>query len=488
MDRSSSLTRGAARLIAAALASSVAADARAQTAPPPSALPPAPPPILLEDDPQLAALVADSLAARPELGAAAAGVQARRPKVALAGAWPDPVLTLGVQNDGFTSIEIGAMETSFASIMVTQAIPWPGKRRLRTALAEVGVARAEVAVTRARLTAIADVERAYLALVRVRDRQALLAQQAALWARAVDITRRVYAAGQGSQADVLRAQLEVRRLDQRRLALGAEEAQRVHALNRLRGRALDEPIATTRSIVGLAVPAPIDVDAAYADARARSPELAQAALAVTAAERAAALAAKDARPDLAISAGLMVRGVDLPPMWTVSVGGPLPLFTGAAARRAVAGDRAEVTRARLELDALERVLRQRIADRATALALMTGTAALYRDGIVALSTATADSTLAQYQSGRASFAAVLDAGAGTLVDQDAYLDAITAAQAIAIAQREYALDDAVAGAGGLTRATMPIVGPRAAAGASGGAAAEAASSVAAPAAAGMGGM
>ena len=139
MDRSSSLTRGAARLIAAALASSVAADARAQTAPPPSALPPAPPPILLEDDPQLAALVADSLAARPELGAAAAGVQARRPKVALAGAWPDPVLTLGVQNDGFTSIEIGAMETSFASIMVTQAIPWPGKRRLRTALAEVGV-------------------------------------------------------------------------------------------------------------------------------------------------------------------------------------------------------------------------------------------------------------------------------------------------------------------------------------------------------------
>ncbi|MBK7076987.1 MAG: TolC family protein [Myxococcales bacterium] len=485
MERRSTQAGGAARLIAVAAAVVVIAarDARAQ-APAPAAAPT----IRLEDDPQLAALVAESLAARPELAAAAAGVDARRPKVALAGAWPDPVLTLGVQNDGFASIEIGAMETSFASIMVTQTIPWPGKRRARAALAELAVDRAGLDVARARLSAIAEVERAYLALVRVRDRQALLAQQAALWARAVEITRRVYGAGQGSQADVLRAQLEVRRLEQRRLALAAEEQQRLHALNRLRGRALDEPLPTARSIAGLALPAPIDVDAAYADARAHSPELAQAALAVTAAERAVTLASRAARPDLAVSAGLMVRGVDLPPMWTVAVGGPLPLFTGAAARRAVAGDRAEVTRARLELDALERVLRQRVADRAAALAGLTATVTLYHDGILALSSATADSTLAQYQSGRASFAAVLDAGAGILVDQDAYLDAITATQAIAIAAREYSLDDATAAAGGLARGAMPTGGAGAASSAARATTAAPAAAVAAPAASGMGGM
>lgn len=479
-----------ARLIAPAVAQVMAltawSSAAAQPAPPAATA--APPAVALEDDPVLAGLVAASLADRPELAAAAAGVAARRARVELAGAWPDPVLTLGIQNDGFTGIEIGAMETSFASVMVTQAIPWPGKRRLRTALAELGVTAATLDAERARLTAIAEIERGYLALVRVRDRQALLAQQTALWERAVDVTRRVYAAGQGSQADVLRAQLEVRRLELRRLALAAEEQERLHALNRLRGADLDAPIATTASIAALALPPPIDEATAFADARAHSPELARAGLAITSAERATALAAKDANPDLAVSAGLMVRGVDLPPMWTVSVGGALPLFTAPAARRAVAGARADGTRARLELDALERLVRQRIHDRATALAALRATAAAYRDGILALSTATADSALAQYQSGRASLTAVLDASAGALVDQDAYLDAIAAAHGIAIAQRAYSLDDLTSAAAGLGRTAMPITATAAVTGAPAAAASTDAAPAAAPAAAGMGGM
>jgi hypothetical protein len=262
----------------------------------------------------------------------------------------------------------------------------------------LAVDRAGLDVARARLSAIAEVERATWRWC---------ARSPGAWpsrprcGRALSRSRGGSTAPQGPRPTCCGAARGAPP-EQRRLALAAEEQQRLHALNRLRGRALDEPLPTARSIAGLALPAPIDVDAAYADARAHSPELAQAALAVTAAERAVTLASRAARPDLAVSAGLMVRGVDLPPMGTVAVGGPLPLFTGAAARRAVAGDRAEVTRARLELDALERVLRQRVADRAAALAGLTATVTLYHDGILALSSATADSTLAQYQSGRAS--------------------------------------------------------------------------------------
>ncbi len=442
-------------------------------------------------DPVLAALIADSLAARPELGAAAAEVEAARAQVPAAGALPDPMLQLGIQNDGFTSIEIGSMEGSYASIAVAQTLPWPGKRDLRTAVAQTGVDRAERAVERVRLSTIAEVERAYLRLRLARARRTLLDEQARLWARASEVARLVYGAGQGSQADVLRTRLEEQRLGQRRLALAAEEAQAVHALNRLRGHPLDEPIATPGALTDAPLPAPIDEAAAIDDALARSPELAAARAAVTASDRAVALAGKGWYPDLTIGVGVMVRGVDLPPMWQVSLAGPLPIFAGRKQRRAVQAGRARGVAARLDGEAVAQVLRQRIHDRATALATLTATIALYRDGLLGLSQTTADSTLAQYQVGKASLTAVLEASTGVLGDQDAYLSALAAALRIDVAMRELSLaDDAGVDAGPMATGAMPgrampTSAPPVAAGASAAAAATTATTSAPP---GMGGM
>ncbi|MBK7198885.1 MAG: TolC family protein [Myxococcales bacterium] len=413
-------------------------------------------------DPVLAGLVADSLAARPELAAAAAEVRAQAARVPAAGALPDPMLQLGLQNDGFTSIELGTMETSFASIAVSQTLPWPGKRGLRTALAQSGVEQAARAVERLRLSTIADVERGYLRLRLVRERHALLDRQATLWARASEVARLVYASGQGSQADVLRARLEERRLGQRRLALAAEEAQAVHALNRLRGHPLDEPIATAGGLADAPAPGPIDEAAAIAFALAHSPELAAAATAVTATDRTVALARKAWYPDLTVAVGVMVRGVDLPPMWQVSIGGPLPIFAGRKQRRAVEEGQARGVAARLDVEAVAQVLRQRIHDRVTAQRALADTIALYRDGLLGLSQATADSTLAQYQVGKSSLVAVLEASTGVLADQDAYLSALAAAVRIDVAMRELSLvDDATVDAGAMStggmagRATAP---------------------------------
>jgi cobalt-zinc-cadmium efflux system outer membrane protein len=442
-------------------------------------------------DPVLAGLVADSLAARPELGAAVATVDAARALVPPAGALPDPMLQLGLQNDGFTSIEIGSMEGSFASIGVSQTLPWPGKRGLRTALAEAEVEQAETAVQRMRLSTIAEVERGYLRLRLVRERQALLDRQAALWVRASEIARLVYAAGQGSQADVLRARLEEQRLGQRRLALAAEQAQALHALNRLRGRPLDQPIPTTGRLAELPPPAALDEVAVLDDALARSPELAAARTAVTAADRAVALAGKASYPDLTVGVGVMVRGLDLPPMWQVSVAGPLPIFAARKQRPTVAAGRARGAAARLDAEAVIAVLRQRIRDRLAARHALAETIELYRDGLLALSQAAADSTLAQYQVGKAPLVAVIEASAAALTDHDAYLSALAAAVRIDIALRELSLnDDATIDAGAMASASMTSqVAPVASAGRP---AADpgAASPAAAPAAtsAGMGGM
>src|SRR5512138_13126 len=180
--------------------------------------PPSPP-----ADPVLARLVDEAIASRPELREAEAAARAERERVPQAGALPDPTLSLGIQNDGFGELQIGKMETSWWQVMITQGLPWPGKRGLRTDVARESVAVADAGVSRARLTTEADVRRAYVDLVLARDRLALLARLETLWQKSAGIARTRYETGEGAQSDVLRAQLELNRLRQRRWALEAQE-------------------------------------------------------------------------------------------------------------------------------------------------------------------------------------------------------------------------------------------------------------------------
>src|SRR3954469_7898231 len=83
--------------------------------------------VSLPSDPTLASLIQQSLSARPELARVRALVRANRERLPQARAMPDPMLQVGIQNDGFKSIQIGTMDTSYLSVMATQTFPWPGK-------------------------------------------------------------------------------------------------------------------------------------------------------------------------------------------------------------------------------------------------------------------------------------------------------------------------------------------------------------------------
>src|SRR5512139_908780 len=74
-------------------------------------------------DSALVGLLRDALAHRPELIQAEATVKADEARVPQAGALPDPVLSFGVQNDGFKGLQIGQMETSYWSIVGAQTLP-----------------------------------------------------------------------------------------------------------------------------------------------------------------------------------------------------------------------------------------------------------------------------------------------------------------------------------------------------------------------------
>jgi outer membrane protein, heavy metal efflux system len=439
--------------------------------------------LVLPSDPVLASLLEQSLAARPELRQADAAVRAERERIPQAGALPDPVLTLGIQNDGFKEIMVGKMETSFYQVMITQGLPWPGKRGLRTDVARFAADEAGATLARARLTTEADVRRAYLDLLLARDRLDLLARLEGIWTTSAGFARSRYESGEGAQSDVLRAQLELNRLKQRRWGLESQERAAVQTLNRLRARPVDEPISTSTRVRDLTLPELLPADAALKDALARSPELTQARLGSARAEKSAALARRERFPDLSVNAGVMPRG-QLEPMWQAGVSVGLPVWSYRKQNRAVAESEARAQAGVSAAEAIEQVLRLRVAERRVAYAAVADTARLYREGLLVQSRATADSTLAQYRVGRVTFASVLEANAGYIADEDGFLGAVADAQRIAIGEAELSLDPVgVSGAGGvMATGGMPGAGA-AGGGAGGGAGAASGAPAAAPAAA-----
>jgi outer membrane protein TolC len=409
-------------------------------------------------DPVLARLVDESLAARPELAQARDRARAERERVPQAGTLPDPVLSLGIVNDGFDRIMVGEMESSYYQLMLSQGLPWPGKLSLRTEAARIAAGQADAGVERARLTAEADVRRAYLDLLLVRDRLALLDQLDAIWQKSAGVARARYEAGEGAQSDVLRAQLEQNRLRQRRWALQADERGRVQELNRLRGRPLDEPIPTTASVRDQPLPPLRDAEAAFARAEGHSPELAQARAEVALGENGVALARRGLIPDLTVTAGVMPRG-DFPTMWQANVSLNLPVWAWRKQARAVEESRARASAGSQGAAAVEQLLRLRVAERRSALAALLETVKLYREGLLVQSQATAESTLAQYRVGRVTFASVLDANAGYVADQEGLLLSLAEALRLGIADDEVSLATSGGLAGGsLGGASVPGAG------------------------------
>ena len=123
--------------------------------------------------------------------------------------------------------------------MLEQEFPGPGKRGLRAANAERELAVASAEFETQRLGMAGEIRRAYvtLALAR-RDLLAAFDTGRAL-EQLVELAQTTYATGSGSQVSVVRALLEVSRLQERIALLAGEERMGVARLNTLLGRRPD---------------------------------------------------------------------------------------------------------------------------------------------------------------------------------------------------------------------------------------------------------
>jgi outer membrane protein TolC len=244
-------------------------------------------------DPELAGVLRDILERNPDLGTAAALLEAERLGALQSRTLPDP----DVQLTAYLmppQTRVGALR---ARASVSQRFPGGGKRGLReeSGIHRTAVAAAEVEAKGLRL--ITDARRLYHEVGYLDVAHSVLEADRATLVHFEELARARYASGVGLQQEVVSVQAEITKLDAQVAELRGRRASVVAAINALRDRSgagLDpQPPPSTRP----SLPA---WETLRVYALASRPELAGLDSAVLEAEAEANLAAKRGAPDFRV--------------------------------------------------------------------------------------------------------------------------------------------------------------------------------------------
>lgn len=376
------------RSILMAFAVLIATPLAAQTAPP------APP----VDD-----LVTEALAKSPSLAAARARLAASRHMESPASALAAPMVEALVQNADFPNYTIGSEDMSMAGVEVRQPLPYPGKRRARaeSAGAETVLREAEARELERRISA--EVRTLYGRVYAVdRERQALAAARELVELLTATASAR-YASGEAEQESLLKAQLQVTRLEERLDDLEAERQALVAELNRWLDRPGEEPLGEITTL-----PATQDPSGSWdAYAMAGSPRVRVARASVASAERRVALTRLDLKPDFAPAAGLAVRGA-LGPVLTLRLGVEIPFWKRQQQEPRVRAAEAELETARQEAREAESMVRAEAARLEAGWITAERQIVRYREGILPQTSAAFDAARSSYLAGRGDFSTVVE--------------------------------------------------------------------------------
>ena len=402
------------------------------------------------------ALVAEALAKNPELAAARSEAAALAARAPAAGVLSDPMLSVGYENDG-TAISLGTEPMSRLIFAAQQAFPFPGKLGAAEKVANADAARARLRPERAALALAGAVRRAHADLLEARENQRLVEEQIETWRQMDETIRARYAAGMGTQQDVIRAQSERTRLLQQRRRDEASEEGALAELRRLLDLPPDAPVAAAaRLLPGSAFDVPRR-DEAVAKALDATPEIRDAAALGERSRFAADLARRGTQPDFVVSAAYMNRG-SLPLMWAAGVGVTVPIFAGARTRPLVAEAQGLSDSAASTEAAIKSIARARAEERLIRMRQLSDEARLDAEGVLVQDRLSVDAALASYRSGAVPFVTVLEALGTFYQDRRAAVGRLSGFLRADADLREYALDRNTAGLAGAPSAASATGG------------------------------
>ncbi|MBA3670734.1 MAG: TolC family protein [Gemmatimonadaceae bacterium] len=395
----------------------------------------------------LDALVAEALERSPLARAASDRMSALRARIRPAGTRSDPVVTAGIiqipvrkpslTDDNFTMLMAG----------ITQSIPYPGKLRLRTRAAELDAAAAAVSRDQARLQIVRAVKEAYYDLAFADEAIAIAERNQTVLVGVVRVTTALYGTGTGNQQDVLKARVETAKLAEAASMFVEARRAALAQLNAARDRASDTPVERA------AIPPRIARAAIAADASSvhfitqsvgarvagspfpplvtlqqeairHSPMLREHEARIAAQAVRVELARTEYKPDVDVSLQYNHR-VAYPDLLTAQVSFPLRLQKSSKQDQAVMEAVAELSALEADHANEANLVRGRVAALVSDLERSRTQLALYVTAILPQSRGGVTSSLASFQSGRASLLSLLDLQNTVFTFETAYYRALS---------------------------------------------------------------
>lgn len=345
----------------------------------------------------------------PRLAAARALTEAAAARESWAGLLPDPTLQLGVMNFSIPGLDVDMANSMAPSIQAMQRIPFPGKLGLADEIAGTTTEIAEARADEAWWDVRTRTARTFYRLYEIDRRIEVMEETLGLLQQFETVARSMYTAGAGRQSDVLRANVEVSRMDAETTRMRAMREGAAARLNAL----LDRPAGTP-------VPSPVlgrlprelpPPDTLEAWAAFHRPALAGHRLDVERAGTRRELAGRQIWPDFTVGFQYGQRSVggDVRRMGSAMIGFSVPVFAGRRQLRERAEAEAMERMSRARLVETEARVDARIGELAATLRRTRALVDLYRDEILPQAEANVESSLSSYRVGEVDFTTLVDA-------------------------------------------------------------------------------
>ena len=350
-------------------------------------------------------LVQVALARNPAIKSAAERFQAQRARAPQARSLPDPMVSGGwMGNITPFSVQKGD-PSSYRGLTVSQALPFPGKLGLRGKIAdrEAEAGRWEYEQTERQV--VSDVKAAYYAYFYDTKATAITEKNKDLLQKLESIAEARYRVGKGIQQDVLRAQIEVSRIDQKLIVLREEEHTARARLNTLLYQDPESPLPPPAEVK----PAIFQhsLDDLYTMAHANDTGLERDRRMIESSRFAVSLAQKAYEPDFDVAYTYEQRP-DMQDMHGVMVGVNIPIFFRSKQREGVIEASHGLNAAQREFDDRMTTVNFEIKQQ-----YLTATASrdlmnLYSKAIVPQSSLALESSMSSYEVGKVDFLSMLD--------------------------------------------------------------------------------
>jgi outer membrane protein TolC len=347
-----------------------------------------------------------ALARNPELAVAARRVAMAEANVPAAGALDDPQAMY--RGWGVPLSQPWNYNQAQNMFMVTQALPGPGKRSLRTnvATSDVTEAKDELAVVRLRVRV--EVRKAFYSLLEVQDELHIHDEHVAIAQQAIAAARIRYTVGQVPQQDLLKAQLELTGLAEHMIRFDRDAEVARAQLNTLVGRDPATPLRLEGDYGVMAVlPQETSLEQLALHVR---PDLLEAEAAATKSRQQQSLAKKGYVPDFTVSAGymLMPPTVNMRNTYMVEGSMTLPWFDRRKHDAEIATAGAAVTEQDAELAAMRTEAFGQIKESLAEAEAAQKFSALYQNSLRPQAEATLHAAVIAYENNQADFLNLLD--------------------------------------------------------------------------------